>query len=61
MKRLINSLFGFFKYVLLVIAFGLTLFIILRMYTRLNKSLTESITYCKYLFKEKRSSSKYIF
>ena len=44
MKKLINSLFGFFKYVLLVIAFGLTLFIILGMYTRLNKSLTESIT-----------------
>ena len=43
MKRLINGLCSFLKYVLLIVSFGLTLFIILRMYVRLNKSLDESI------------------
>jgi len=43
MKRLINSLCSFFKYILLIVSFGLTLFIILRMYMRLNKSLDEAI------------------
>ena len=43
MKKIINGLCSFLKYVCLIISFGLTLFIILRMYTRLNKSLTEAI------------------
>lgn len=43
MKRLINGLCSFLKYILLIVSFGLTLFIILRMYIRLNKSLDESI------------------
>ena len=43
MKKIINGLCSFLKYVCLIISFGLTLFIILRMYTRLNKSLSEAI------------------
>ncbi len=43
MKKFINIIFSFFKYVLLIVAFGITLFIILKLYTRLNKNLTDSI------------------
>lgn len=43
MKRIINGLFSFLKYVLLILAFGLTLFIILRMYTRLSKTLNDAV------------------
>lgn len=43
MKKVFNWLFSFLKYVLLLLSFGLTLFIILRMYSRLNKSLNSAI------------------
>lgn len=43
MKKIINGLFSFLKYILLIFSFGFTLFIILRMYTRLSKTLNESV------------------
>lgn len=43
MKKLVNALCSFFKYILLVAAFGVTLFVILRMNARLDKSILDSI------------------
>ncbi len=43
MKKIVNGLLSFFKYIFLLLSFGLTLFIILKMYTRLNKSLTSAV------------------
>lgn len=43
MKKILNHFFSFFKYIFLIAAFGLTLFITLRMYLRLNKSMVESV------------------
>lgn len=44
MKRLLNAVLSFLKYLLLVLAFGSTLFVILKLYTRLEKDITESIS-----------------
>lgn len=43
MKDILARLFGFFKFILLVIAFGLVLFGIMTTYSRLDKPLTEAI------------------
>lgn len=42
MTSIINKIFGILKYILLIIAFVLTLYIIIYMYHRLNKSLIKS-------------------
>lgn len=42
MTSIINKIFGILKYILLIIAFVLTLYIIIYMYHRLNKSLIQS-------------------
>lgn len=42
MTTIINKIFGILKYILLIIAFVLTLYIIIYMYHRLNKSLIQS-------------------
>lgn len=44
MRKLLNLLFSFFKYVLLLIAFGFTLFLVLKMNARLNKNIKDSIS-----------------
>ena len=43
MKKIINIILSLLKYVLLIAAFALTLFIILKMNMRLNKSLADSV------------------
>ena len=43
MKKVINIILSLLKYVLLIAAFALTLFIILKMNMRLNKSLADSV------------------
>ena len=43
MKRLINALCSFLKYILLVAAFGVNLFVILRMNARLDKNIMDSV------------------
>lgn len=43
MKDILSKLFGFFKYILLIIAFGLVLYGIMVTYSRLEKSLMEAI------------------
>lgn len=43
MKKIVNGLLSFLKYLFLLLSFGLTLFIILKMYTRLNKSLDSAV------------------
>ena len=42
MTSIINKIFGILKYILLIIAFVLTLYIIIYMYHRLNKSLIQA-------------------
>ncbi len=42
MKRVVNALCSFFKYILLIAAFGLTLYIILKLNARLEKNITDS-------------------
>lgn len=42
MTSIINKIFGILKYILLIISFVLTLYIIIYMYHRLNKSLIQS-------------------
>ena len=44
MKDILSKLFGFFKYILLVVAFGLVLYGIMMTYSRLEKSLSEAIS-----------------
>ena len=44
MKKLLNLLFSFLKYLLLLIAFGSTLFLILKFNARLNKNIKDSIS-----------------
>lgn len=43
MKEILAKLFGFLKYILLVISFGLVLFGIMTTYSRLEKPLTDAI------------------
>lgn len=43
MTKIFNYLFLFLKFILLLVSFGMTLYIILAMYARLNKDLTEAI------------------
>lgn len=43
MKKIINMFFYLLKFILLIIAFVSTLYIIVYMYQRLNKSLSESV------------------
>ncbi len=43
MKKLLNVLFSFLKYILLLAAFGSTLFVVLKLYTRLEKDITQSL------------------
>ena len=44
MKKIFNGLFYGLKFLLLVAAFGLTLFILIRMNMRLNKDITSIIS-----------------
>ena len=39
MKKIFNGLFYFFKFILLIAAFGLTLFVLIRMNVRLEKNM----------------------
>lgn len=43
MKDVLCKLFGFLKYILLIIAFGLVFYCIMVTYSRLNKPLTDAI------------------
>lgn len=43
MKQMFNGIFSFLKWILFIISFGITFYIILSMYNRLNKSMIESI------------------
>lgn len=43
MKDILSKLFAFFKYILLVAAFGLVLYGIMMTYSRLEKSLVEAV------------------
>ncbi len=43
MKKIFNGLFYILKFILLIAAFGLTLFILIRMNTRLSKSMVSII------------------
>lgn len=43
MKQMLNGIFSFLKWILFIISFGITFYIILSMYNRLNKSMIESI------------------
>ena len=43
MKEILNKLFGFLKYVLLVVAFGLVFYGIMATYSRLQKPMTDAI------------------
>lgn len=44
MKKIFNILFYVLKFILLIAAFGLTLFILIRMNIRLDKSITDSLS-----------------
>lgn len=44
MKKMINILFYVLKFILLIAAFALTLYIILAMYQRLDKSMIDSVS-----------------
>lgn len=44
MKKIFNLLFSFMKYVLLLISFGFTLFLVLKLYARLEKNIKDSIS-----------------
>lgn len=44
MKDVLSKLFGFFKYLLLIISFGLVLFGIMKTYSRLEKPLTDAVS-----------------
>ena len=43
MEKILSKLFGFLKYILLIAAFGLVFFGIMKTYARLEKPLTEAI------------------
>lgn len=43
MDKILSKLFGFLKYILLIIAFGLVFFGIMKTYARLEKPLTDAI------------------
>lgn len=43
MEKILSRLFGFFKYILLIAAFGLVFFGIMKTYARLEKPLIEAI------------------
>lgn len=43
MKKILNMFFYILKHLLLIVAFVMTLYIIVYMYERLNKSLTEAV------------------
>ncbi len=44
MKKILNVMFLSLKFILLLITFGLTLYIVLSMYQRINKNMIESIS-----------------
>lgn len=44
MKEILNKLFGFCKFILLVVSFGLVFFGIMATYSRLQKPLTEAFS-----------------
>ena len=44
MKDVLSKLFGFFKYILLIVSFGLVLYGIMVTYNRLGKPLTDAIS-----------------
>ena len=44
MKDVLGILFGFLKYILLVISFGLVFYGIMSTYSRLDKPLTDAVT-----------------
>lgn len=43
MKKILNTFFCFFKFVLLILSFGISLYIILSMYKRIEKNIIESL------------------
>lgn len=43
MKKILNGTFMFLKFILLILGFGLSFFIVLSMYKRVDKNLVESI------------------
>lgn len=43
MKKMLNGIFMFLKFILLILGFGLSFFIILSMYKRIDKNIIESI------------------
>ena len=43
MKKILNGIFMFLKFILLILGFGLSFFIVLSMYKRVDKNLVESI------------------
>ena len=43
MKKILNGSFMFLKFILLILGFGLSFFIVLSMYKRVDKNLVESI------------------
>ena len=43
MKEILSKLFGFLKFILLIIAFGLVFYGIMATYARLQKPLTEAV------------------
>ena len=43
MKKMLNGIFMFLKFILLILGFGLSFFIVLSMYKRVDKNLVESI------------------
>ena len=44
MKDILSKLFGFFKYILLIVSFGLVLYGIMMTYSRLEKPLTDAVS-----------------
>lgn len=43
MKKILNTFFCFFKFILLILSFGISLYIILSMYKRIEKNIIESL------------------
>lgn len=43
MKKILNTFFCFFKFILLILSFGISLYIILSMYKRIDKNIIESL------------------
>lgn len=43
MEKILSKLFGFLKYILLIVAFGLVFFGIMKTYARLEKPLTDAV------------------